>query len=174
MEELGYFVQLSNPGLSLSDRRSLLKNNDIQLHMDTDDWNDMFSRDGANARIYRDFIKELLNLDPNAPLGRIPQAIKSAGINPTQGRITTDNVQLVLARLIIESDDALDDYDRLIDQEGVDPNSAEVTAKRRVKTFLNYYTGLGPGEPNDTNRMGLRYVFGEIENINSILAATRK
>ena len=172
-EELGYFVQLANVNLSLADRRSLLKNNDIQLHMDTDDWNQMFSDDGDNAPIYREFIKELLNLDPNAALGRIPSIIKSAGINPTQGTVTKENVQLVLARLIIESDDARDDYERLRTQ-GVDDDSTESRAKQRVKDFLTYYAGLGPDEPNEGGRMGLRYVFAEIESITSILAATRK
>ena len=173
IKELGYFVQLSDPELSLAERTNLLENNDIQEHMNTNDRNVMFSQEDRS--VYRAFIQRMLNTDTdgNIPLGRIPAIIRGANINPRQGMVTKDNAQLVMSKLITEADDAIEDR-IVLDEQGVEPETTIYKSETRVSNFFQHYAGKGHGASNEGSRMGLRYVFEEIEELISALSSTQK
>lgn len=166
-EELQYFVILSDPNYTLAERTSILKNNDINIHMDTNDYN--FSFDPNFNQWYNGFINGLLNVGPQGTLGRIPEIIRGSGINPETGIIDRANVDIVLAQLVIVASQADGVVQAFIDQG--DQESDEYWTATLIRQFLQYYAGK---EPGDTGSLGLVDVLGEIEELRRVLASTRK
>jgi hypothetical protein len=166
-EELQYFVSLSDPNLTLGQRTSMLRNNDINRHIDTNDYNGFFDRN--LNQWYSEFINGLLNVGTQGTLGRIPEIIRGSGINPETGIIDRTNVDIVLAQLVIVASQADGVVQTFIDQG--DQESDEYWTATKIQQFLQYYAGK---ESGDTSSLGLMDVLEEIEELRRVLASTRK